>query len=220
MWDDHEVLDNWYWERRQGRRRALQGEVGGGARRARAAGVRRIQPAADLRRRSRADLPLDPDGPARRGLRARHAQLQGGEQREPPAGARRLVRDLRPGAAAVAEGVARGEQGDVEDRRGRSAARPDRAATARPLRGGRQRRARRAARTRARDRRPAPRSEAQPRPQRRVDHRRRPLLRRAPLPPDAREVHRLRSVLGVRRRAAQRRHVRSRHARRRRSARR
>ena len=44
--------------------------------------------------------------------------------------------------------------------------------------------------------------------ERRVDHRGHPLLRRALLPPDAREVHRLRAILGVRRRSAQRRHVR------------
>ena len=45
-------------------------------------------------------------------------------------------------------------------------------------------------------------------PQRRLGHRGHPLLRRPSLPSDPREVHRVRSVLGVRRRSAQRRHVR------------
>ena len=57
-------------------------------------------------------------------------------------------------------------------------------------------------------------AQAPPRPQRAVRHRRRALRRRAPLRPGARDLHRLRSVLGVRRRAAPRRHLRPGRARR------
>ena len=56
-------------------------------------------------------------------------------------------------------------------------------------------------------------AESAPRPQRRVDHGRRPLLRRASLRSGARGGQGLRSVLGVRRRPGARGHVRARRAR-------
>ena len=66
MWDDHEVRDNWYWERRNDSdARYTEKSVAVLAARG-AAGVPRVQPAAGRRRRSRADLPGDPDGPAGR----------------------------------------------------------------------------------------------------------------------------------------------------------
>ena len=80
----------------QGRRPALHGEVRGGARRARRQAFVEYNPLPDLRGRSRAHLPLDSHGPARRGVRAGHADPQGRELREPAAGARRLLGDLRP----------------------------------------------------------------------------------------------------------------------------
>ena len=101
MWDDHEVRDNWYWERRQGQRRALPGEVGGAARRARPAGVLRIQPAARVADDPERVYRIVPLGPACRCVRARHAQLQGRQQRQSPAGHGRSVGDLRRGAAAT-----------------------------------------------------------------------------------------------------------------------
>ena len=72
----------------------------------------------------------------------------------------------------------------------------------------------RAARARARSRGLLSRSKRTPHPQRPVRHGRRALRRRAPLRPGARDLHRLRSVLGVRGRAAPRRHLRPGRARR------
>ena len=106
---------------------------------------------------------------------------------------------------------------DVEGHRQRFADRADRRRRRGPVRGLRQRRCRATSRARARDRRPAAIHPRPPHPQRRLDHRRRALLRRAPLPSVAGTVHRVRSVLGIRRRPASRRHVRAEHARSRRS---
>ena len=105
---------------------------------------------------------------------------------------------------AAAEGVNR----DVEDHRERHAARPRRCLTAQRSRPS-------PTATRGpplgRELEIAAPAEVHPRPahpQRRVRHRRRALLRRAPLRSRARGVHRLSSVLGVRRRPGARRHVR------------
>ena len=139
---------------------------------------------------------------------------RGAEQREPPAGAGRDVGAPRAGAARVAEGVgSRASRATWKVDRQRPADRPDRR---------RRRRRDFEAFANGDDGPPLGREleladllrvhQGAAHPQRRLDHRRRPLLRRAPLPSVAREVHRVRSVLGVRRRPAQRRHVRPEHA--------
>ena len=174
MWDDHEVRDNWYWERRRTATRATQVKSRGAARGARAAGVLRVQPAAarsadDPERVYRVDPVSDRSSRSSRSTcaatRARTARTASRRWTEASA-------IFGRGAAALAEGRARGQHGDVEDRRRGSAARPRRPRRRRTLRGGRERRcrARRSgASWRSRTCSAHPR---QPGPQRRLDHRR------------------------------------------------
>ena len=217
MWDDHEVLDNWYWERRKDAdARYTEKSVAVLAARARQAFVEYnpLPLFGDDPERIYRSIPA---GSARRGLRARHAdatRARTASNRQPAIEAASSaifgpaqLQWLKDGAQARAR------------RRGRSSPPTCRSASS-------------SATARTATRRwptaiPARRSDASSRSptccrylkrervkQRRLDHRRRALLRRAPLPSGAGEVHRLRSVLGVRRRPAQRRHVRAGHARR------
>ena len=180
---------------------------------ARAAGVPRVQPAcrsiADDRSAIYRTRRLRP---ARRDLRARPAQLP--RRRTARTASRRSTDE----SALVGRAAARwlkarlaASTRDVEGHRQRPAdrRRSCRDAPAR-LRGVRQRRRRRAARARARDRRPAavhqgPRASATS-----CGSRRTSTTAPRTTTPHAREIHRLRSVLGVRRRPAERRDVRAR----------
>ena len=101
IWDDHEVRDNWYPTRDLSQRRALPGRR-----------AWRCSPSARARRSSSTTRSrIDPDEPrshpphavaraARRGVRARHAQLPRPEQRE-PADAARLELGASSGAAQL-----------------------------------------------------------------------------------------------------------------------
>ncbi len=80
QWDDHEVRDNWYPTRDLSNDAKYTRQEHGADRRARAAGVPRVQPGAGQRRRSRTRLPDGRVRPARRDLRARSAQLSRSEQ--------------------------------------------------------------------------------------------------------------------------------------------
>ena len=142
IWDDHEVRDNWYPTRDIDSDERYTREEHGAHRRARAAGVPRVQP----------DAAIDADDPgadlshrvARAGggdLRARSAQLS----------RRRTARTGRPtldevvGAhgrepARLAQGAAGRQPRDVEGDRERSADRPRRAGRPTRLRSVRQRR--------------------------------------------------------------------------------
>ena len=122
LWDDHEVLNNWY-PTRDARRPALHGEERGAPRRAREARLPRAQPDPLRRRRPRARLPADPvRAPARR-LRDRHAQRARGELAQHPARGR--ARDGAPGprAARLAEAGPRALQRRLEGGGERHAAR-------------------------------------------------------------------------------------------------
>ena len=213
LWDDHEVRDNWYEtrdlsadDRYQVKSMALLSA------RARQAFLE-FNPIAPHADDVAAHLPDDSIRAAARHLRARPAQLSRRQQRQPPDGAHAGVVSVRQRAVRRGEGRPGGQPRGVEGDRDRPAAGADRRRRQGAVRGVRQRRQRSAARPRARDRRAAPLHPRPPHPQRGLDHRRRPLLRRAPLSPDPREVHRVRPVLGVRGRPAARRHVRAEHAR-------
>ena len=125
---------------------------------------------------------------------------RGAELGQPPADADGGVRDPRRRAARVARARAGGVHIHVEGDRVRHAAGGGRAGRRRRVRSGREPRARRAARPRARDRATAEVHQGPQNPQRRVADGGRALLRRASLQPGARALHRVRSVLGVRRR--------------------
>ncbi len=139
MWDDHEVLDNWYLGTQPGSRRAVPREVHGAPRGAGAAGVCRVQPAAAQSRQSGPRLPQPDLRSARGDFRAGYAQLSGAELGEPPEGARRVVGALRRRPARMAEAQPGREPGHVEGDRQRPADRPGRPGRAVVLRGVRQR---------------------------------------------------------------------------------
>ena len=95
MWDDHEVRDNWYWERRQdGDARYQVKSVALLAARARQAffEYNPLPLVGDDPERVYRSIPL---GPLVEVFALDMRTLQGREQREPPAGDGRLVGDLR-----------------------------------------------------------------------------------------------------------------------------
>ena len=216
MWDDHEVRDNWYRERRQDDDARYDDEVASRCwpRAARQAffEYNPLPLVGDDPSASIASIPL---GPLVDVFALDMRSYRGREQPEPADDARRVVGAHGSGAAGVAEERPRASRatwkiiasdlpiGLVVPRRRDG------------LRSGRQRRSRRR-RSVASSRWPTcsgilKRSRVR---KRRLDHGRRPLLRGASLRSGARDVHRLRSVLGVRRRPAERRDVRSEPARR------
>ncbi len=207
IWDDHEVLNNWYpTEILTGDESVhrAQRRAAGGAGEARVHGIH-----ADAARSSRsgARLPGVPVRAARRDLWLRHAHLSRAEHANRQATLNDesailggpqvewLKRRLKASTATWKIIASDMPLGLVGARRS-------------TVRGRRQRRRGAAARPRARDRGAADVHPRRAHPQRRVRHRRRALLRRAPLRSRARGVHRLSSVLGVRRRPGARRHVR------------
>ena len=135
MWDDHEVLDNWYWERRQGRRRRA-------SRRSRWRCSRRgrgRRSSSTTRCRSSATIPSGSTARFRMGplvevfaLDMRTYKGANSENRQPAIDASSAV----VGAAQLQwlKASLRGEHGDVEDRRRRSAARARRRRRPGPLR--------------------------------------------------------------------------------------
>ena len=212
QWDDHEVRDNWYPTRDLSKDAEVHDQEHGAHRRARAAGIPRVQPRAGQRRRNRPRLP---HGGVRAGW-SRSSRSICAATADPitKTGSRRcrLIRRFagptqiawlksRLAASRATWKVIASDMpiGAVGARR------------ARVLRRLCQRRRRTAERARARARRSAEVHQGPARAERGVGDRRHALLRRAPLPAGARHVHRLRSVLGVRRRPAQRRHVRPEH---------
>ncbi len=208
IWDDHEVLNNWYptevLDRREPLHRAQRRAAGGAGE----ACVHGIHADAAGPRRSGAHLPGMPLRAARRDLRVRHAQLSRAQHAEPPGDAGDESVDPRRRAGRVAEAAAEGVTAAWKI-----------IASDMPLgltvtdgpsvRGRRQRRRGATARPRARDCGAAQVHPRRAHPQRRLCHGRRALLRRASLRSRARGVYRLSSVLGVRRRPGARRHVRS-----------
>ena len=214
LWDDHEVRDNWYpTERLDADPRAGVKSVALLAARAKRAFLEnlplRINPI-ESERIYRAWR----HGPALEvfALDMRSYRGANSANRQPA-----LTDDSAILGTAQVEWLERAlaaSRGDVEGDRLRHAARRRRAERRRRIRSGREPRGRRAARPRARDRAGAEVHQGSRDPQRRLADGRCALLRRAPLQPGARALHRVRSVLGVRRRAAPRRHVRAERARR------
>ena len=220
MWDDHEVRDNWYWERRQDNdARYDEKSVAVLAARGRQAffEYNPLPLVGDDPERIYRSIPLGPlvevfalDMRTYKGANSpnRQATLDASSAILGPAQLQWLKNGLTNSRATwkiVAADLPLGlVVRDGDDR----------------LRSRRQRRSWRAARSRAGGGRPATSSANQPREERRLDHGRRPLLRGAPLRSREREVHRIRSVLGVRRRPAERGDVRSEHDSTRRSGRR
>ena len=119
IWDDHEVLNNWYPTEILDRRRAAsrRSSVALLAARAKRAFLEYtpIRPDAVG---SRARLPRVPLRSAGRGLRLRHAHLpRRRTRRTAESPLTDGVRDPRPGAGRVAEGAAQGVNRDVEGHR-------------------------------------------------------------------------------------------------------
>ena len=200
LWDDHEVLNNWY-PTELLEDSPLHREERRAARRPRAARLPRARPirhAGDDPERIYRTLPLRP--PARR-VRDRHAQLPRAELAQHPGHCRAGDGAPGPRAARLAEGAARAPRraawkvvaSDMplglvvkdgpthfEAVANGDGGPPSAASWRSPSCCASSNRAR---------------------AQRRVDHRRRPLRRGPPLPPGARALHRLPALLGVRRRA-------------------
>ena len=105
QWDDHEVLNNWYWEKLLSGRRPLQGEAAWRCSRARAKrAFLDYLPMRPAPARAGAHLPQLPLRPVARGVPARHALLPRPEQRRTCRTERRADATDFLGAAASSPG--------------------------------------------------------------------------------------------------------------------